>query len=288
MPGVGFMANPANGQRPEDGMLWASDNGCFSAGASFRVGRYITWLEETLAPWRDTCLFAPAPDVVGDAEATWRQSASVLPLIRALGYPAALVAQDGIEHMAHIEWDAFDVLFLGGSTEWKLSPAAAQLVGEAKAHGKWVHMGRVNSGRRLRYAAEIGCDSADGTALAHAPDRYVPQIRRWLADVKQQPSLWDTTVARQLGFSARPTNLPSKQRVSVAQACEAASHEIRDLMRRMAQLQRRIPMSDQAMWVELLMLTTDLSDQWSDWAEHAAYAYQDDQTRSETRVEVTA
>ena len=38
----------------------------------------------------------------------------MLELIRVIGLPAALVAQDGLEAMA-IDWDAFDVLFSGGS-----------------------------------------------------------------------------------------------------------------------------------------------------------------------------
>jgi hypothetical protein len=45
----------------------------------------------------------------------------VLPKIRALGVPAALVAQDGLEDMIDkIPWDSFDVLFIGGSTAFKL------------------------------------------------------------------------------------------------------------------------------------------------------------------------
>lgn len=43
----------------------------------------------------------------------------------------------------------FDVLFLGGSTAWKLGSAARRLTTEAKARGKQVHMGRVNSLKRL-------------------------------------------------------------------------------------------------------------------------------------------
>ena len=85
----------------------------------------------------------------GDAAATLTRSAPFLPAIRALGYPAALVAQDGLEDL-DVPWDDFDVLFIGGSTEWKLGPHARALAAEAKARGKGVHMGRVNSQRRRR------------------------------------------------------------------------------------------------------------------------------------------
>ena len=93
------------------------------------------------------------PDVLGDAGATWERSAPWFPLIRALGIPVALVAQNGAEgHVA--TWEharEWDVLFVGGAPvcpgcgwvrtgtparrascprcrrtlwEWKLSPAA--------------------------------------------------------------------------------------------------------------------------------------------------------------------
>ncbi len=129
-----------------------------------------------------------APDVVADATETWKRSEPVLPRIRDLGFPAALVAQDGIEHRA-IRWGTFDVLFIGGSTEWKLSEAAFQVAREAKAHGIPVHMGRVNSRRRIRIAALALCDSADGTHFVFRPDKYLERMIQWLEEMRQQPFL---------------------------------------------------------------------------------------------------
>ena len=42
--------------------------------------------------------------------------------------------------------------------------------------GLWIHMGRVNSLRRLAYAASIGCHSIDGTQWGPLP-RYLPPRR---------------------------------------------------------------------------------------------------------------
>jgi len=126
-----------------------------------------------------------APDVVGDAEATLKRSMPWLAYIRELGFPAALVAQDGLEAM-EVPWDDFDVLFIGGSTDWKLSDHAHALTLEAKRRGKWVHMGRVNSQVRLRRAALTGCDSADGTFIAFGPDVNLPRVLGWLRDVTQE------------------------------------------------------------------------------------------------------
>lgn len=193
IPQTGFILTPNMGNRPDlSAVTWAADTGCFSAAKDYRHGRYITWLEERMSDYRATCLFVTAPDVVGDALATWERSRPLLPLIRALGYPAALVAQDGIERMT-IAYDAFDVLFIGGTTAWKLSAFVRdQLVPEARARGKEPHMGRVNSEQRLRYAARIGCRSADGTFVAFGPDKNIPRVRRWMMGLQLQPGLWSS------------------------------------------------------------------------------------------------
>lgn len=212
---IGCIETPKQGNRPVAGAVWCADNGCFGKGYPGDEA-WLSWLAAR-ADRADSCLFATAPDVVGDAAATLERSLPWLPKIRALGFPAALVAQNGLESLA-IPWDSFDALFLGGSpecipcghvfrerrspkrdercpkcgrqlTEWKLGPHASQLAAEAKRRGKWVHMGRVNSLRRLRYADDIGCDSADGTFLAFGPDANLPRVLRWTRDIHEQPSL---------------------------------------------------------------------------------------------------
>lgn len=180
------MLTPNMGNRPPAGQPWAADNGRFSAPESYSDAAYLAWLDRMP---REGCLFATAPDVVGDAAATLALSLPLSEPIRALGYRVALVAQDGLERLP-VPWEAFDALFLGGTTGWKLSEAAASLVAEAKRRGKWTHMGRVNSLRRLRFAESIGCDSADGTFLRWAPDFKVARVAEWLDAMKRQPMLW--------------------------------------------------------------------------------------------------
>jgi hypothetical protein len=173
---IGMICTPAEGRSPADAKIWAADNGCFGKGYP-GDDAWLAWLRQHAAH-ADRCLFATAPDVVADAAATLARSAPWLPVIRALGYVAALVAQDGLEDLT-IPWDDFDVLFIGGSTEWKLSATAALIAAEAKRRGKKVHMGRVNSARRWAYAEMVGCDSADGTFLAFGPDTNLPRLRAW-------------------------------------------------------------------------------------------------------------
>jgi len=90
----------------------------------------------------------------------------------------ALVAQDGLEKL-RVPWDDFDALFIGGSTEWKLGRWAALITAAARIRGKHVHMGRVNSLKRWRSAASIGCHSVDGTYLVFGPNKNLPRLLGW-------------------------------------------------------------------------------------------------------------
>ena len=164
------MITPRMGQRSPTGQPWAADNGRFSAPQNYTDAGYLAWLKTMPA---ETCLFAVAPDVVGDATATLAMSAPMLPRIRTAGYRAAFVAQDGQESLP-VPWDAIDVLFIGGTTGWKLGPNAEAIAREAKRRGKWVHMGRVNSYERGRYARWLGCDSIDGTQFSWFRDTKLP------------------------------------------------------------------------------------------------------------------
>ena len=178
--GVGVILTPASGTRLDLTSLFPAfccDNGCFAKGSQFDLSAYLNWLE-AMAPAQGTCLFATAPDVVGDAAATWDRSAPVLPELRRLGYRSALVAQDGIDP-ATLDWGTFDVLFVGGTDRFKLASSTFALVSEAKRRGKWAHLGRANSWRRLRSAAVAGYDSADGTTMRFNTRRYGPEVARW-------------------------------------------------------------------------------------------------------------
>ena len=175
------------------GLPWAADNDCFQrfdmhaydamldalalvAGSHYEDGRVVDRQRGS------GCLFVTVPDVVGDARATARQWIRWNSAPRRRGLPVAFVAQDGCERGGLIPpWRDFDALFVGGTTAWKLGPAAEYVIREAKAHGKWVHMGRVNSARRARYAAAIGCDSFDGTGAALFTDTLLPTYLAWAA-----------------------------------------------------------------------------------------------------------
>jgi hypothetical protein len=162
----------------ETAVMWAADNGAFST--RYRGDDwYLQWLGRFTADERSRCLFAPAPDVVANFAATEERSRPMLPRIREAGFSAALVAQDGMEWTTWDPWDEIDALFIGGSDAWKLGEEAANIAAVASSLGKWVHMGRVNSSKRLRYAEWIGCDSADGTFAIRDPSQNSRRMLRW-------------------------------------------------------------------------------------------------------------
>lgn len=187
LPHMGFILTPNMGNRVPAGVPWAADNGCYTTKVAFDLDRYLRWLSDR-REYADRCLFATAPDVVGNAIATWIRGGAILPRIRDLGFKAGYCAQDGIDPDT-LEWDAFDALFVGGSTVFKLAPQTYDLAREAKARGKWVHMGRVNSGRRFRDAFLGGYDSVDGTFLSFSPRENLPRLQKWFRAF-QQPSLF--------------------------------------------------------------------------------------------------
>jgi len=187
--GLPAMVTPRMRQEPPSGQPWAADNGRYASPHEYSDDGYLAWLAK-MEPHRDRCLFATAPDVVGDAAATRLLSEPMVERIRQAGYRAAWVAQDGLVS-DDCPWDTFDVLFLGGTTGWKLSEAAADLSREAVARGMWVHMGRVNSLRRLKIAASFGCGSVDGTFLRYGPDRRGPELQGWLDALAEAPMLWE-------------------------------------------------------------------------------------------------
>jgi hypothetical protein len=174
---LGYIDTPNQGNRLPEDVLWCADNGRFSC-KDWTEARWWSFLVKH-AYAADRCAFATAPDVVyqipdpdhpgktipvGDFAATLELSRKWFGRIRELGYQVAFVAQDGWDPSV-IPWDEFDVLFVGGSDEFKLGPDGAAAIAEARAHGKWVHMGRVNSALRMGIAAQRGCDSADGSCL---------------------------------------------------------------------------------------------------------------------------
>lgn len=192
---LGLLVTPASSihRQLPDYELWGADNGLYvesKRGNDFDPARWLRWLTEL--PRRDA-LFAALPDVlewhfdddgklfpVGNLEATIERSAGYVDAVKELGYPAAIVAQDGLRSIDQLPFEV-DAVFVGGSDDYKLGPDVVELAADAHDRGLWVHVGRVNSLKRLRYCADvIKADSADGTKIAFGPDVNAPKVIGWL------------------------------------------------------------------------------------------------------------
>lgn len=157
---VGQLLTPLTRYRlREPARQWAIDNGAFSG---FQEKAFLSLLERD-EQHRATCLFVTAPDVVGSARRTLEVFAHWKG--RLAGWPIALACQDGQEHLP-LPWDDIKAVFVGGSTNWKLSDHAAHCIQAAKALGKWAHVGRVNDPARFEHFEKLGADSIDGSGIA--------------------------------------------------------------------------------------------------------------------------
>jgi hypothetical protein len=126
------------------GLPWAADNCAF--GDKFDADRFLAWLPK-MQEFRPTCLFVVAPDAVGNSEATRTRWQEWQPKLT--GWPLAFACQDG-QLPDEIPTDC-DVVFIGGTTTWKLSESATACIRWAQANGKGVHVGRVNWGKRYAH-----------------------------------------------------------------------------------------------------------------------------------------
>jgi hypothetical protein len=146
--------------RRDPNAMFAIDNGAY---ARFDRDAFLALLLRERDA-RSQARFVVVPDVPFSARRTlevfqgWRDD--LFP------WPLALAAQDGLEDM-EIPWGSIAAIFIGGSTKWKESESALAVVRAAKALGKWVHMGRVNTPGRFELAERWQVDSIDGTGLSH-------------------------------------------------------------------------------------------------------------------------
>lgn len=181
---VGQLLTPLTGFRLRDPEKpWAIDNGAF---ARFDPKAFAARLKRQEHDKRN-CLFVTAPDVVGSARRTmevferWKD--------RLDGWPIALAMQDGQEDLS-IPWGDIKAIFIGGSTNWKLSECAAQCIKAAQALDKWVHVGRVNDPARFSHFEQLGVDSIDGSGIA----RY-SHMREAISRRDHQGKIFESDIA---------------------------------------------------------------------------------------------
>lgn len=156
---VGHLYSPGAERGPYAFLPYALDNGAFAVFTNKGIWSANEWRH--LLRWSAMSGQAPlwslVPDVVNNRAATLELWNRYAPEVRAYGFRPALALQDGMT-FADVP-DGECMLFVGGSTEWKeeaIAPWAARFPGR-------VHVGRVNTWRRLWACYQAGVVSVDGT-----------------------------------------------------------------------------------------------------------------------------
>ncbi len=157
---------------------YAIDNGAFSR---FQEKEFFMLLDKTTdyAP----PMFVAVPDVVGCHDRTvalWRYYE---PIIRRYNYLLAFVAQDGCT--PETIPDNADWIFVGGKDPWK-----DENIHKFVGLGRPVHVGRVNTKRRLMYCEHLGVDSVDGTGWVRQRGKQFVDFVEWVTGESEQLKLF--------------------------------------------------------------------------------------------------
>lgn len=157
-----------------------------AAGWRILVSAAGKWKHEGLAYAIDRGAGADwiaVPDIVAGGASSLEFSLSWLPRLRGVA-PLLLPVQDGMRVEDVTPLVGKDLgLFVGGTTRWKLD-SLQQWGVVARARGCHLHVGRVNTARRIALCAAAGAESFDGTSVS----RYVVNLPR-LENARRQLAL---------------------------------------------------------------------------------------------------
>lgn len=184
--GMGLLLPPDGMRGPYPHLpFYAIDNGAFPAwtnGEPWNEGKFLKALEWTVGrPVRPQWIVVP--DVVTDAEATFELWHRWKDKVASYGAPLAFAAQDGMKPSDLATHGVEpDVVFIGGSTDWKMST-----LGEWCAEFPRVHVGRINSLRGLMACHEHGAESCDGTGWFRGSHTQLDGLITYLRDYGEGP-----------------------------------------------------------------------------------------------------
>jgi hypothetical protein len=174
---IGWLLSPDGWIKPPSWMPYAIDNGAYPAWANNKpwdIDQFLNHLEKTKTASKKP-LWVVVPDVVTDREATIAKWIPWAKQIREILFnvPLAFAVQDGMTK-SDVPADA-EVIFVGGSTEWKWKNLY-----EWTSNFKRVHVGRVNSERLLWMAHEAGAESCDGTGWVRGGEERLEELHKYL------------------------------------------------------------------------------------------------------------
>ena len=182
-----ILLTPSN-PLPREGLKFGIDNGAWTAFQQqkpFDETAFSALMEHHGA----SADFVVIPDIVAGGMASLEFSLAWVPKMRCLKL-ILLPVQDGMDPLSvrQVLGQYANIgLFLGGTTEWKLKTMHYWGI-LAAAMNRHYHIGRVNTRRRIRLAAEAGASSFDGTSAT-----MFSCTLPLLESARQQPSLFAPT-----------------------------------------------------------------------------------------------
>lgn len=166
----------ARGCLRNEGFPYALDNGAWTAytqGQPFDERAFVRALRKLGADADWTVL----PDIVAGGSASLEMSLRWMRDVLSESPRALLAVQDGMSEGDVRPFVGERVgIFIGGSTEWKIRtmPAWGALGAEL---GCWVHVGRVNTARRIALCHAANATSFDGTSASRFA-KTIPLLNR--------------------------------------------------------------------------------------------------------------
>jgi len=155
---IGLIMGPSR-LRPINGLPVMCDNDRYSVWSKGKKWDEVAfWRMLDVVQATDDPISVVVPDVVGDADATFREWDAWSARLRSRRLRLALAVQDGMTPQSVRRNTDPDVVFVGGTTEWK-----RRTVWQWCNNFPHVHVGRVNSERWLWNAHRCGAKSTDGT-----------------------------------------------------------------------------------------------------------------------------
>ena len=154
----------AAGPLRHEGFPYALDNGAWSAYQQRRpFDEYLFLL--ALRKLGRNADWVTLPDIVAGGQASLELSLRWMRRVLDETALVLLAVQDGMSLSDVTGWVGPRVgLFVGGSTSWK-EATMSQWGALGKTHKSWVHVGRVNSVRRINLCSSAGVTSFDGTSV---------------------------------------------------------------------------------------------------------------------------
>jgi len=159
------------------------DNGVFAKGEAWDEDEYFDFLDY-FAKKEQQPTWVLVPDAVGDKKKTLERWKKYSERIKEYGFSLAFACQDGMGK-EDVPQDA-EVIFIGGSTEWKWESLPYWTM-----HFKRVHVGRVNSISDLQRCYLHEVESVDGTGYGRGGDITWKKLEYFLEWQKERGCVSD-------------------------------------------------------------------------------------------------